>query len=159
MRSRKILVILFCSIAAIIAMLSAQEILDAVKAGDLAKVKVLVEKDPKIVNEKAQNGMTVLFAVAKYVGKPLLVDTGFSKHAADALRETIGGLTKGKIKCVINTHPHGDHVDGNGILPPDGKVLNYQNLGHPDFQGLISKGGQALRGRSGREERRSHGPR
>jgi len=266
MRSRKILVFLFCSIAAILAMLSAQEILDAVKAGDLAKVKVLVEKDPKIVNEKAQNGMTVLFAavmnrrfeiteyliskgaevnvqnnfhitpldvacmngaplelvrllvekgadlnaVAKYVGKPLdlaldggdaavidylrskgaqpmplkfdifrlakqvhriaypwgmrnnvivfsgpdgilLVDTGFSKHAVDALRETIGGLTKGKIKYVINTHAHGDHVDGNGILPSDGKVLNYQNLGHPDFQGLISKGGQALRGRSGRE--------
>src|SRR4030042_6501826 len=62
MRSRKILVFLFCSIAVILATLSAQEVLDAVKAGDLAKVKVLVEKDPKIVNEKAQNGMTVPFA-------------------------------------------------------------------------------------------------
>jgi cyclase len=266
MRIRETLVFLFCCLAACLTALSAQEILDAVKAGDLAKVKALVEKDPKIVNEKARNGMTVLFAavanrrleiaefliskgaevnvqnnfhstpldlacgnsaplelvkllvekgadvnaVAKYSGRPLdlaldggdtavidylkskgaqptplkfetfrlakrvqriaypwgmrnnvvifsgpdgilLVDTGFSKHAVDTLRQTIGGLAKGEIKYVINTHPHGDHVDGNGILPPEGKMLNYQGLESPDFQGLISKGRQTLRGRSGRE--------
>jgi ankyrin repeat protein len=39
-----------------------RQILDAIKTGDLAKVKVLVEKDPKIVNERARNGMTALFA-------------------------------------------------------------------------------------------------
>jgi glyoxylase-like metal-dependent hydrolase (beta-lactamase superfamily II)/tetratricopeptide (TPR) repeat protein len=242
------------------------EILDAVKAGDLAKVKALVEKDPKIVNERLPNGTTVLFAavanrrleiteyliskgaevniqnnfhstpldlacangaplelvkllvekgadvnaVAKYSGKPmdlaldggdaavidylkskgaqptplefetsrlakrvqriaypwgmrnnvivfsgpdgiLLVDTGFSKHAVGALRETIGRLAKGEIKYVLNTHAHGDHVAGNGILPPDGKAINFQGLERQDFQGLISKGARTLRGRSGRE--------
>jgi glyoxylase-like metal-dependent hydrolase (beta-lactamase superfamily II) len=81
----------------------------------------------------------------------LLVDSGFSKHAVDALLHKIAGLAKGKVKYVINTHPHGDHVDGNGILPPEGKLLNFQNLGSPDLQGLISKGGRALRGRPGRE--------
>jgi len=266
MRSWKILVFLFCSLAATLATLYAQELLDAVKAGDLAKVRILVEKDPKIVNEQAQNGRTILFAAvafrrleiteyliskgaevnvqdnfhstplvlacgngsplalvkllvekgadvnaeAKYSGRPLdlalddgdsaiieylkskgaqptplkfdtfrlakrvqriaypwgmrnntvvysgsdgilLVDTGFSKHAIGALRETIKGLAKGEIKYVLNTHPHGDHVEGNGILPPEGKILNYQDLESPDFQGLISKGGRTLRGPSGRE--------
>jgi len=266
MRSWKILVFLFCSLAATLATLCAQELLDAVKAGDLAKVRILVEKDPKIVNEQAQNGRTILFAAvafrrleiteyliskgaevnvqdnfhstplvlacgngsplalvkllvekgadvnaeAKYSGRPLdlalddgdsaiieylkskgaqptplkfdtfrlakrvqriaypwgmrnntvvysgsdgilLVDTGFSKHAIGALRETIKGLAKGEIKYVLNTHPHGDHVEGNGILPPEGKILNYQDLESQDFQGLISKGGRTLRGPSGRE--------
>jgi len=265
MRSRKVLLLLFCSVAALFTVLPAQEILDAVRAGDLDKVKALVEKDPKIVNEKGRNGATILFAaigfrrleiagyliskgadvnvqnnfhatplhlaclggaplefikllsekgaavnaVGTYTGRPLdialdrgdtgvieylksrgaqatplefevfrlakkvqrlaypwgmrnnavvfsgpdgilLVDTGFSKHAVEALRQKIGGLAKGKIKYVINTHPHGDHVDGNGILPPEGKVLNRENLESPDFQALISKGSKALRGRSGR---------
>jgi len=81
----------------------------------------------------------------------LLVDTGFSKHTVAALRETIGVLAKGEIKYVLNTHPHGDHVEGNGILPPEGRILNYQGLDSQDLQGLISKGGRALRGQSGRE--------
>jgi glyoxylase-like metal-dependent hydrolase (beta-lactamase superfamily II) len=265
MRSRKVLLFLFFSVAALFAVLPAQEILDAVKAGDLDKVKALVEKDPKIVNEKGRNGSTILFgaigfrrleiagyliskgadvnvqnnfhaaplhvaclnraplefvkllaengadvnAVGAYTGRPLdsaldggdtgvieylkskgaqatplefevfrlakkvrriaypwgmrnnvvvfsgsdgilLVDTGFSKHSVEALRQKIGGLAKGKIKYVINTHLHSDHVDGNGILPPEGKTLNRENLESPDFRGLISKGSKALRGRSGR---------
>ena len=145
MRTRKILVFLFCSLAAILSTLAAQEILDAVKAGDLAKVKALVEKDPKIVNEKNRSGGTILFAAISYrqleiadcliskgadvnvqnnvhatpfhlakrvhrIAYPwgmrnnvvvfsgpdgiLLVDTGFSKHAVDALRQKIAGLAK-----------------------------------------------------------------
>jgi hypothetical protein len=42
MRSRKALVFLVCSLAAILASLTAQEMFDAAKAGDLAKVKALV---------------------------------------------------------------------------------------------------------------------
>ena len=266
MRSRKILAFLLCSLVAGLAVLSAQEILDAIKAGDLAKVKALVEKEPGIVKGRNPNGATILFAavanrrleitdylismgaevnvhnnfhttplvlacgngaplelvrllvdkgadvnaVAKYSGKPLdvaldsgdlalieylkskgaqptalefdtfrlakrvhriayswgmrnnivvfsgpdgilLVDTGFSKHAVPALRETIGGLAKGEIAYVLNTHPHGDHVGGSGILPPKGKTLNHESLMGGEFQGLISKGGRALRGRSGKE--------
>jgi glyoxylase-like metal-dependent hydrolase (beta-lactamase superfamily II) len=266
MKSRKILIFLFCSLVAISATLTAQELLDAVKTGDLAKVKALVENDPGIVNAKNPGGQTILFAavsfgrleiaeyliskganvneksgfhmtpldvacvrnapvaiirllvekgadinfVSEYLGRPLdlaldtenvalidylkskgaqatalkfdtfglakqvhriaypwgmrnnvavfsgsdgilLVDTGFSKHAVVALRDTIGGLAKGGIRYVINTHPHGDHVAGNGILPPEGKTLDYQGLESKDLQGLISKGAQTLRGRLGRE--------
>ena len=66
MRCRKILVFLFCSLAAILATLTAQEIFDAVKAGDLAKVKALVEKAPGIVNSKNPGGQTILFAAVSF---------------------------------------------------------------------------------------------
>jgi glyoxylase-like metal-dependent hydrolase (beta-lactamase superfamily II) len=81
----------------------------------------------------------------------LLVDIGFSKHAVDALKKTIGGLARGEIKYVVNTHPHGDHIEGNGIAPSKAKVIGFQNLDGPEFKNLISKSGQPLRGRAGRE--------
>ncbi|MGA2532436.1 MAG: ankyrin repeat domain-containing protein [Candidatus Aminicenantales bacterium] len=245
---------------------SAQELLDAVRAGDVAGVKALVEKNPKIVNEPNRNGATILFAavgyrrleiaeyliskgadvnvrnnfqttplhlacgnglpaefiklltekgadvnaVAKYSGTPLdlaldardttvidflkskgarstplefetfrladgvrriaypwgmrnnivvfsgpdgilLVDTGFSRHAVDALRRTIAGLAKGKIRYVINTHPHGDHVDGNGVAPAGAAVINATVLESPDLKDRISRGDRPLRGGAGRE--------
>ena len=266
MRSRKILVFLFCSLAAILATLTAQEMFDAVKAGDLAKVKALVEKDPGIVNAKNPGGQTVLFAtvsfgqleiaeylisnranvneksnfhmtpldvacvrnaplaivrllvekgadinfVSEYLGRPLdlaldtenvalidylksrgatstalefktyrlagnvhriaypwgmrnnivvfsgpdgllLVDTGFSKHAVNALRKTFSGLAKGEVRYIINTHLHGDHVDGNGIGLADTKVIDLKSLVNPDFKGLISRSDRPLRGRAGQE--------
>jgi len=266
MRSLKILVFLFCSLVGIMAPLSAQTMLEAVKAGDLAQVKVLVEKDPGIVNAKNSGGQTVLFAavsfgrleiaeylisnganvdersnfhmtpldvacvrnaplpivrllvekgadvnfVSKYLGKPLdlaldtenaalidylrstgatstalefktyrlarnvqrvaypwgmrnnivafsgpdgilLVDTGFSKHAVNALRETFGGPAKGEVRYIINTHLHGDHVDGNRIGLADTKVIDLKSLESPDLKGLISRSDQPLRGRAGQE--------
>ena len=39
-----------------------QEVLEAVKAGDLDKVRLIVERDPKIVNMPNPNGETILFA-------------------------------------------------------------------------------------------------
>jgi len=266
MRNRRILVFLFCLLVGILATLSAQEMLEAVKAGDLAKVKALVEKDPSIVNAKNPGGQTILFAavsfgrleiaeyliskganvnersnfhmtpldvacvrnapmaivrllvekgadvnfVSKYLGRPLdlaldtenvalidtltsrgatstalefktsrlaggvhrvaypwgmrnnivafsgpdgilLVDTGFSKHAVTALRETLGGLANGEIRYIINTHLHGDHVDGNRIGLADTKVIELKSLENPDFKGLISRSDRVLRGRSGQE--------
>jgi glyoxylase-like metal-dependent hydrolase (beta-lactamase superfamily II) len=266
MKNWKFPALLLCCLAVFSTALFSQEIFDAVKAGDLAKVKTLVEKDPQIINEKSRGGMTILLAavgyrrleiaeylisqgaevnvrndfnttplhlacgnglpsefvrrlvekgadvnaVAKYSGRPLdlaldggdaavidllkskgarptplefdtfrpaekvhriaypwgmrnniivfsgpdgilLVDTGFSKHAVDALKKTIGGLAGGEIKYVINSHPHGDHIEGNGIAPSEAKVIGFQNLDGPEFKNLISKSGQPLRGRAGRE--------
>jgi len=266
MRSLKILVFLFCSLVGIMAPLSAQAMLEAVKAGDLAQVKVLVEQDPGIVNAKNPGGQTILFAavsfgrleiaeylianganvnertsfhltpldvacmrnaplaivrllvekgadvnfVSKYLGKPLdlaldtenaalidylrsrgatatplefktfrlawnvhrvaypwgmrnnivafsgpdgilLVDTGFSKHAVSALRKTIGGLAAGEVRYVVNTHLHGDHVDGNGIGLARAKVIDFKSLEDPDLKGLISRSDQPLRGGAGQE--------
>jgi len=245
---------------------SAQELLDAVKAGDLAKVRMLVEKDPGVVNARNPGGQTILFAavsfgrleiadylvsqgadvnvrmsfhltplhvaclrsaplavvrllaekgadvnaVAEYSGRPLdlaldggdaavidylkskgarptplefetfrladrvgriaypwgmrnnivvfsgpdgilLVDTGFSKHAVDTLRQTIAGLAKGEIRYIVNTHPHGDHVDGNGIAPAGAIVINATGLESPDLKNRISHSNRPLRGRAGRE--------
>ncbi len=264
MRIRK-LVIVMASLAALSAALLSQELLEAVKAGDLAKVRTLVEKDPAIVNAKDPGGQTILFAavsvgqadivayliskgadvnarmnfhlsplhvacarnaplavvrllvekgadvnsVAEYTGRPLdlaldagneavidylrsrgaaatppafetyslaanvrrvaypwgmrnnvvlfsgpdgllLVDTGFSKHGVDALRKRIAGLAKGEIRYIINTHPHGDHVDGNGVAPA-AKVLNAENLDSPEWKGLVSRSDRPLKGRAGGE--------
>ena len=265
MRIRTALVVIVC-LTAFSAALYSQELLEAVKAGDLAKVRALVERDPGIVNAKNPGGQTILFAavsfgrleiadylvsqgadvnvrmsfhltplhvaclrnaplalvrllaekgadvnaVAEYSGRPLdlaldsgndalieylrskgatstplvfethrlaamvhrvaypwgmrnniavfsgpdgllLVDSGFSKHGVDALRKTIGGLAKGEIRFIINTHPHGDHVDGNGIAPAGAKILNSENLDSPDLKGLISRSDRPLKGRAGRE--------
>jgi cyclase len=266
MKNWKFLALWFCCLTVFSTALFSQEILDAVKAGDLAKVKMLVESNPQIVNAKSPGGITILFAavgyrrleiaeyliskgaevnvrndfnntplhlacgnglpfefvrrlvekgadvnaVAKYSGRPLdlaldggdaavidfleskgarptplefetfrlaekvhriaypwgmrnnvivfsgpdgilLVDTGFSKHAVDALKKTIGGLARGEIKYVVNTHPHGDHIEGNGIAPSEANVIGFQNLDGPEFKNLISKRDQPLRGRAGRE--------
>jgi cyclase len=264
MKSRTILVLLFCSLVSILATLAAQEMFDAVKAGDLAKVKALVEKDPGVMNAKNPGGQTILFAavsfgrleiaeylianganvnersnfhmtpldvacvrnaplavvrllvergadvnfVSEYLGRPLdlaldtenvdlidylksrgaaptalefktyrlakkvhrvaypwgmrnnivafsgpdgimLVDTGFSKHGVIALRETLGRLAKGEVRYIINTHQHGDHVDGNGIGLADTKVIDLKSLENPEFKDLISRSERPLRGQSG----------
>lgn len=212
--------------------LFSQEIFNAVKAGDLAKVQALVEKDPLIVNAKVQGETPILFAALwlgrsdivkylvskgadvnasmKYSGTAmdlaldggdaavievlrskgarstplefetfrlaenvhriafpwgmrnnvvvfsgpdgiLLVDSGFSRHAADALKKTIGGLATGEIRYVINTHPHGDHIEGNEIAPPGARVIGLQDLDGPELKGLVSKSGEPFRGPAGRD--------
>ena len=266
MKNWRFLAPLLCCLALSSTALFSQEIFDAVKAGDLAKVKTLVEKDPPLINTKNRGGMTVLLAavgyrrleiaeyliskganvnvrndfnttplhlacgnelpvefvrclvekgadvnaVTKYSGRPLdlaldggdaavidllkskgarptplefetfrlaekvhriaypwgmrnniivfsgpdgilIVDTGFSKHAVDALKKTFGGLARGEIKYVVNTHPHGDHIEGNGIAPSEANVIGFQNLDGPEFKNLISKSDQPLRGRADRE--------
>lgn len=83
----------------------------------------------------------------------LLVDAGFSRRAVDALTKTIGGLVRGEIRYVINTHPHGDHTEGNGIAPPGARIFGLQDLDGPDVKDVISKNGQPLRGPEGRELR------
>jgi len=265
MRTRKSPILIVCLVAFSAALFS-QGLFEAVKTGDLAKVKALIEKEPGIVNAKNPGGQTILFAAvslgqieiseyliskgaevnetsnfyltpmhvacmrnvplgivrllaekgadvnaaAKYQGKPLdlaldtensalidylkskgasstplvfetyrlaskvhrvaypwgmrnnivvfsgpdgilLVDSGFSKHGVKTLRETIGGLAKGEIRYIINTHLHGDHVDGNGIGGTDTKVINSQSLAKPDFKGMIARIGRPLRGREGQE--------
>ncbi len=265
MNIRKSLVLMALLLAVLSATLHSQELLEAVKAGDLAKVKTLVERDPGLVNAKGPGGQTILFAaisfnrpgiveflvekgadvnaatgfatplvlacarkaplavvrllvekgadvnaVSKYSGRPmdvaleepdaavvdflksrgaaptplafetfrlaerihriaypwgmrnnivvfsgadgiLLVDTGFSKRGIDALRKTIGGLARGDIKVVVNSHTHGDHVEGNGIAAAGAKILNSANLGSAEFKGLIVKSSRPFKGRGSRE--------
>src|SRR4030042_2888319 len=66
--------------------IGAQEIHDAVRAGDLAKVKALVAKDAKVVNEKDARGRTPLH-FASYAGNreivAFLIANGADVRATD----------------------------------------------------------------------------
>jgi ankyrin repeat protein len=66
MKNWKFLTLLLCCLAVFSTALFSQEIFEAVKAGDLAKVKILVEKDPQIINAKNRDGITILFAAVGY---------------------------------------------------------------------------------------------
>lgn len=59
----------------------AQDLLDAVKAGDLDKVRLIVERDPRIVNVPNQNGETILFAAIVPGRRAEIVEYFISKGA------------------------------------------------------------------------------
>ena len=244
----------------------AQEVPGAIRAGDLARVKALVEKDPGLVSVKNPAGETPLFdavraqrpeiaeyllakgaavdaennfhmtalhvacrgglpldlvrllvekgadvnAVSKYQGRPLdmagdrddralveylkskgaaftpltfetfklaggvhrlafpwgmrnnlvvqsgpdgvlVVDSGFSKRAVEAVKKTIAGFAAGDIKLVVNTHSNWDHIAGNALAPSEAAVLGYAKLGGGSFQPALAREAGPLRGRSGLE--------
>jgi len=75
----------------------------------------------------------------------LLVDTGF-KETAKQLRATVQDLSKGKIKYIINTHLHGDHVGGNAICAKNATLIDGHNLDQCMSYGVIFPGnGDLLR--------------
>lgn len=46
-----------------------------------------------------------------------LIDTAFTVHRGEALRDAVGRLTDEPVRTVINTHHHGDHTYGNFLFP------------------------------------------
>jgi cyclase len=58
----------------------AQDLVEAVKAGDLAKVKTIVERDPKIINNPSASGETILFA-AIAARQPAIIEYFVAKGA------------------------------------------------------------------------------
>jgi len=243
----------------------AQELTDAVKAGDLGKVRQIVERDPPIVNAPNPNGETILFgavsqgraeiaayliskgadvnhendfhmaplhlacrrglpiemvkllvehgadvnAVSKYQGRPLdmayergdetiiryltskgasatplefetvelaeglhriaypwgmrnnlvvssgpdgalVVDTGFSSRALDAIRKIVAGFGPGGVRWVINTHSHGDHVAGNALAPSKEAVIALGNFDALVQRGLFTRSERERRGPGGK---------
>jgi len=79
----------------------------------------------------------------------VVVDTGFSKRAVDELRRLIGGWSPAGIRWVINTHAHGDHVNGNALAPSPQSLINAAVLtgGAPGLP--ITRDPAPLIGRSG----------
>ena len=67
-------------ILGLVAAAAAQELFDAVKAGDLDKVRQIVERDPSLVNIPNTNGETILFG-AVTEAKPEIVAYLISKGA------------------------------------------------------------------------------
>ena len=245
---------------------SAQELLDAVKAGDQDKVRLIVERDPKIVNIPNQNGETILFgaivpggraeiveyliskganinhmnnfhmaplhlacrrglpleivrllvehgadvnAASKYQGRPvdmaydrgdeplisyltskgavptplefetvelaaglhrlaypwgmrnnlvvstgpdgaLVVDTGFSTRALDAIRKIVAGFGGPGIRFVINTHSNWDHVAGNALAPSESAVIGLGKADGLVQQGLLTRSERGRQGSGGK---------
>lgn len=56
-------------------------------------------------------------------GGALLVDTKFPAFAAALARE--GGALGGPITRIINTHHHGDHTGGNGVLNGRAEIISH----------------------------------
>lgn len=78
MKKRAFLIVMLCLWAAAA---SSQELYDAVKAGDLDRVRRIVERDPKIVNIPNQNGETILLSAVMQGGRAEIVEYLISKGA------------------------------------------------------------------------------
>lgn len=57
----------------------------------------------------------------------LLVDTQF-QHLAPKILKTVGEMSKGKIKYVLNTHFHGDHTGGNATIGANATIVAHDNV-------------------------------
>jgi glyoxylase-like metal-dependent hydrolase (beta-lactamase superfamily II) len=57
----------------------------------------------------------------------LIVDTQFD-NMAGPIRDALNALNKGSLKCIVNTHFHGDHTGGNRALAQDVPVIAHDNV-------------------------------
>jgi cyclase len=60
-------------------------------------------------------------AIVDLGGQALVVDTHFAPAAARDLRRAAEELA-GPVRRVVNTHWHGDHVNGNASMPADARI-------------------------------------
>jgi glyoxylase-like metal-dependent hydrolase (beta-lactamase superfamily II) len=123
-----------------------QEILDAVRTGDLAKVKPLVEKDPQLVNARNPNGQTILFAAVMSCSPEIieyLISKGADVNARDGFYMTPlliacrSGLPLATIRLLVEKG-----ADVNSVAKYLGKPLDlaYENGDPAVTQYLTSKG-------------------
>jgi glyoxylase-like metal-dependent hydrolase (beta-lactamase superfamily II) len=83
------------------------------------------------------------------VGKEgtLLIDPGF-KETVPQLKRVLSQLGSGQIRYIINTHHHGDHVQGNTIRGPETVVLGLcEDLENLTGQGILLSGKSPLMGK------------
>jgi len=64
----------------------------------------------------------------------LLVDSQYARYSSEILEE-IKKIHPGPILYLINTHYHGDHVDGNSILGKDAKIISHINCKNSMLKG------------------------
>jgi cyclase len=60
-------------------------------------------------------------AIVSLGGEALVVDTHFAPAAARDLLRAAEELA-GPVRHVVNTHWHGDHVHGNGVMPAEARI-------------------------------------
>jgi glyoxylase-like metal-dependent hydrolase (beta-lactamase superfamily II) len=67
----------------------------------------------------------------------IVVDSGFSKVAGEAILGGLQQITKKPVSLVINTHWHGDHIFGNQVFRTTFPAARF--AGHPETrQGIIT---------------------
>lgn len=79
----------------------------------------------------------------------LIVDTG-EPAVAPWLARALCDLGPGDVKIVINTHPHGDHTGGNGVVGRGAQLITFANLEELAARGVVERGAEPLTGRAGR---------
>jgi glyoxylase-like metal-dependent hydrolase (beta-lactamase superfamily II) len=57
----------------------------------------------------------------------LLVDTGYPQ-TSEPLRDALQKLGDGRVRIVINTHEHSDHIGGNGVFADDALILSHERV-------------------------------
>ena len=57
----------------------------------------------------------------------LIVDDQFAE-LADRIRAALGRLGEGKLRFVLNTHYHGDHVGGNPVFGAEATIVAHHNV-------------------------------
>jgi len=137
----------FILILCLLATASAQELSDAVKAGDLGKVRQIVDRDPKIVNIPNQNGETILFG-AVMQGRPEMIEYLISK-GADVNQMNRFYMAPLHLACRRNLPLEiirllvENGADVNAVSKYQGRPLDmaYENGGEPVIHYLTSKGG------------------
>lgn len=80
----------------------------------------------------------------------LLVDTGFSGRAVEKLKKTIHEMDCGKLRFVINTHLHRDHIAGNSIAGEGIPIIDYNSLEKWVNLGTLSEFQKPITGKKGR---------
>jgi glyoxylase-like metal-dependent hydrolase (beta-lactamase superfamily II) len=146
MKRKALLIITLYVLAAAAA---AQELFEAVKAGDLGKVRQIVERDPAIVNIPNQSGETILFAavsqdrteiVAYLVSKGADVNHENNFHLAPLHLACRRNLSLETIRLLVE-----NGADVNAASKYQGRPLDmaYENGAEPVIRYLASKGAVA----------------
>ncbi|MDH4196155.1 MAG: ankyrin repeat domain-containing protein [Candidatus Aminicenantes bacterium] len=140
-----ITILCLCTVAAA----AAQELFEAVKAGDLDKVRQIVERDPKIVNIPNPNGETILFGavaeakseIAAYlISKGADVNRMNNFHMAPLHLACRRNLSLEVIRLLVESG-----ADVNAVSKYQGRPLDmaYENGAEPVIRYLTSKGAVA----------------
>ena len=137
------LILILCLVASA----AAQELFDAVKAGDLDKVRRIVERDPSIVKIPNQNGETIFFGALIQGGRAEIVEYLISKganvnhmnnfHMAPLHLTIRRGLPFEIIKLLVE-----NGADVNAVSKYQGRPLDmaYENNDESLIRHLTSKG-------------------
>ena len=68
----------------------------------------------------------------------IVVDSGFSKSAGEAILSALRQITSKPVSIVVNTHWHGDHIFGNQVFK--GAFPNVRFAAHPETRAGIITG-------------------